>query len=184
MTESEVDTHVIVDGARMHFQEWWTRHRAGLPALKFESAGIDEALPSPGVLEAISAADAVLIAPSNPVVSIGTILDVPGIREVVQATKATVVGVSPVIAGSVVRGMADACLSVIGVDTAADAIGRHYGARAAGGLLDAWLIAEEDADLARSLRADGLDTQVRPLWMRDAETSAQLGSDALDAAFG
>lgn len=184
MTESEVDTHVIVDGARMHFQEWWTRHRAGLPALKFESAGIDEAVPSPGVLEAISAADAVLIAPSNPVVSIGTILDVPGIREAVQATKATVVGVSPVIAGSVVRGMADACLSVIGVDTAADAIGRHYGARAAGGLLDAWLIAEEDADLARSLRADGLDTQVRPLWMRDTETSAQLGSDALDAAFG
>ena len=103
---------------------------------------------APGVAEAIAAADVVLIAPSNPVVSIGPILAVPGIREALAATSAPVVGVSPIIGGRVVRGMADVCLAAIGVETSAAAVAAHYGARADGGLLDAWLLAEEDAAAA------------------------------------
>jgi len=183
MTDAEVDTHVITAGGRMHFQEWWTRHRAALPATAFESPGIENAEPAAGVLDAIEAADAVLLAPSNPVVSLGPILSVPGIAEAVRSASARVVGVSPIIAGAPVRGMADACLDAVGLAATADAVGAHYGARSRGGLLDAWLIAEEDAALARSVTESGLQAEVRPLWMRDLDTSAALAAAALEVAW-
>ena len=181
MTDTEVDTQVVVeDGARMHFQEWWTRHRATLPARAFENPGIDSAVPARGVVEAITGADVVVMAPSNPVVSIGPILAVPGVHEAL-AEAARVVGISPIIGGKVVRGMADACLTAIGVETSADAVARHYGRRADGGVLDAWLLAEEDADLAPALAAEGWDVRVRPLWMSDLELSAALARAAVTA---
>jgi len=183
MTDSEVDTRVVLeDGTAMHFQEWWTRHRASLTPLRFDNPGIDAAAPAPGVLEAIAAADVVLLAPSNPVVSIGPILAVPGIREALRATGARVVGVSPIIGGRVVRGMADVCLTAIGVETSAAAVAAHYGARSGDGLLDAWLIAEEDAALAAGVEGLGIRPVVAPLWMRDAATSAALAEAALQTA--
>ena len=131
------------------------------------------------MLEAIADADVVLIAPSNPVVSIGPILAVPGIREALRAAPGRVVGVSPIIGGRVVRGMADVCLTAIGVETSAAAVAAHYGARTAGGLLDAWLIAEEDAASAPDVERLGIRPVVAPLWMRDAATSAALAEAAL-----
>lgn len=182
MTDFEVDTIVHVkDGAALHFQEWWTRHRAALAPERFENPGVGASLPAPGVLEAIAQADVVLIAPSNPVVSIGPILAVPGIRDALRQTSARVVGVSPIIGGRVVRGMADVCLSAIGVETSAAAVAEHYGARAAGGILDAWLIAEEDAALAPAVAALGVDTVVAPLWMSDVTASATIADAALTA---
>ncbi|WP_146827272.1 2-phospho-L-lactate transferase [Aeromicrobium flavum] len=179
MTDTEVDTQVVVeDGSRLHFQEWWTRHRAVLRAVRFENPGIDGATPAPGVVEAITGADVVVLAPSNPVVSIGPILSVPGIRGAL-GDAARVVGVSPIIGGKVVRGMADACLTAIGVETSADAVARHYGQRADGGLLDTWLVAEEDAALAPGLAAEGWDVRVEPLWMTDLERSATLARAAI-----
>lgn len=182
MTDAEVDTHVLTAQGRLHFQEWWTRHRATVPAQGFDNPGIERATPARGVCEALAAADVVLFAPSNPVVSLGPILAVPGIAAAVRATPGRVVGVSPIIAGSPVRGMADACLAAVGIPATADAVGRHYGARSAGGLLDAWLIADEDAALAPELAAAGLPTAVRPLWMRDLDAASALADDALDAA--
>jgi len=182
MTDSEVDTHVLLaDGGRMHFQEWWTRHRATLAPAAFENPGIADAVPAPGVVEAIAGADVVLLAPSNPVVSIGPILAVPGVREALRATDARVVGVSPIIGGKVVRGMADVCLSAIGVETSAAAVAAHYGARRDGGVLDAWLVAEEDAAAAASVDALGIRAVVAPLWMRDLAHSAALAEAALRA---
>lgn len=166
----------------MHFQEWWTRHRAHLPALGFESPSIDQAEPAPGVIEALNSADIILFAPSNPVVSIGPILAVPGIAAAIQESPAAVVGVSPIIAGSPVRGMADACLAALDIPSSASAVGLHYGPRTTYGLLDTWLIAEEDSGLATEFSKRGLHTLVRPLWMRDTETSVDLASAALDAA--
>lgn len=179
MTDSEVDTQVVVEGgSRMHFQEWWTRHRAALRAVEFQNPGIAEAAPAPGVVDAIEGADVVLLAPSNPVVSIGPILAVPGIREALGRAR-RVVGISPIIGGRVVRGMADACLAAIGVETSAGAVARHYGRRAEGGLLDTWLIAEEDAAVESDLEVDGWDVRVTPLWMTDLEKSAELARNAL-----
>lgn len=183
MTDAEVDTHIVLeDGTVMHFQEWWTRHRATLAPLRFDNPGIDAAAPAPGVLEEIAAADVVLLAPSNPVVSIGPILAVPGIRDALRATDARVVGVSPIIGGRVVRGMADVCLTAIGVETSAAAVAAHYGARSVDGLLDAWLIAEEDAAHAAEIEGLGIRPVVAPLWMRDTATSAALAAAALQAA--
>lgn len=178
-TDDEVETHVVVDGDELHFQEWWTKHRAALPALGFVQRGVEASAPAPGVVEAIADADVVLVAPSNPVVSIGTILGIPGIRAALAATPARVVGVSPIIAGSVVRGMADACLTAIGVETSAEAVALHYGARASGGLLDAWLVDGVDAAAVPALEAAGITARPVPLWMRDPATSARLAAEAL-----
>jgi LPPG:FO 2-phospho-L-lactate transferase len=195
MTDAEVDTIVTVaDGSasdggadhgterRMHFQEWWTRHRASLTPLRFDNPGIDTAVPAPGVLDAIADADVVLIAPSNPVVSIGPILAIPGIPAALRAAPGRVIGISPIIGGRVVRGMADVCLTAIGVETSAAAVAAHYGARTSGGLLDAWLMAVEDAASAPDVERLGIRPVVAPLWMRDADTSAALAEAALQTA--
>ena len=110
------------------------------------------------------------------------ILGIPGMRDALRAASAPVVGVAPVIGGRVVRGMADACLTAIGVDTDAAAIARHYGTRHAGGVLDGWLVAEEDAASVAGLTADGIASRAVPLWMRDADTSATLAGDAIALA--
>lgn len=177
MTDDPVETHVVVEdeqGQRaMHFQEWWIRHRAALPASDIVEIGADSATPAPGVLEAVREADAVLLPPSNPVVSIDSILSVSGIREALE--DATVVGVSPIIGGAPVRGMADACLSAIGVETSAQAVARHYGPQ----LLDGWLVDETDA---ASTPVDGITTRSRPLHMDSPETTTAIAREALDLA--
>jgi LPPG:FO 2-phospho-L-lactate transferase len=186
MTDQRCETHVVVevDGARraIHFQEWWIKHRAALPAQAFVQVGIDDATPAPGVLEAIATADAILLAPSNPVVSIGTILAVPGIRAALTAAPAAIVGLSPIVGGAPVRGMADSCLPAIGVEVSAEGVGRHYGARsgatgADGGLLDAWLIHDTD-----SADVPGVAVLATPLLMRDDAATAEMVHAALTLA--
>lgn len=177
MTDDQVETHVVVTdpekGRRaIHFQEWWVRLRASLPAESIGPVGADAAKPAPGVLKAIGDADVVLLPPSNPVVSIGTILAIPGIRDAVAAK--TVVGVSPIIGGAPVRGMADACLTAIGVDTSAAAVGELYGPA----LLDGWLVAETDADV----RVEGVEVRSRPLLMSDPKATEDLARATLDLA--
>ncbi len=180
MTEDRFETHVLVqmDGRRraVHFQEWWVRHRAALPAEAFVHVGADTARTGPGVLEAIGAADLVLLPPSNPVVSIGTVLRLPGVREALAAKP--VVGVSPIVGGAPVRGMADACLAAIGVETSAEAVGRHYGARSSGGLLDGWLVDERDA----GAEVPGVAVRAVPLLMTDVPAAAAMARAALDLA--
>jgi len=176
-TDHEVETWVKTADGEMHFQEWWTRHRAGIPALSFINRGAENSVPAPGVEAAIADADVVFLAPSNPVVSTGAILAIPGIREALRSTAAPIVGVSPIIGGSVVRGMADACLTAIGVETSAAAVAELYGARSAGGLLDGWLV-----DLVDDTELAGITVAAAPLWMRGPELSAQVASDALTLA--
>jgi LPPG:FO 2-phospho-L-lactate transferase len=181
-TDDEVETRVHVDGGSMHFQEWWTRHRASLAAESFEYRNVEGATPAPGVLEAIEGADVILFAPSNPVVSIGPILAIPGIAAAVRSAAVPVVGVSPIIAGAVVRGMADACLATIGVETAADAVALHYGSRSAGGMIDAWLVDESDAAIVPRIEEARIAARAVPLWMRDVPLSAAIAGAALELA--
>lgn len=179
MTDDVVETHVdLADGPdgglrRVHFQEWWVRLHAAVPAVRIEAVGADEATPAPGVLDALRGADVVVLPPSNPVVSIGTVLQVPGIRQAVVETAAPVVGVSPVIAGAPVRGMADACLAAIGVPTTAAAVAGLYA-----DFLDGWLIAAGDEAPTRP----GLVVRRRPLLMSSPAATAELAGATLDLA--
>ncbi|HET6211057.1 MAG TPA: 2-phospho-L-lactate transferase [Jatrophihabitans sp.] len=179
MTDQRCETHVVVeaDGGRraIHFQEWWVRHRAGLPAEEFVQVGADTARPAPGVQEAIEQAGLILIAPSNPVVSINTILTVPGIKQALRAAAAPVVGLSPIIGGAPVRGMADSCLPVLGIPISAEGVGRFYGARSAGGVLDGWLVHTGDRAVI-----DGVRVLARDLLMSSDEVTAAMVADAAE----
>jgi LPPG:FO 2-phospho-L-lactate transferase len=165
-------------GARrtVHFQEWWVRLHASVPAADIIVEGAAEARPAPGVLEAIAAADVILFPPSNPVVSIGAILAVPAIAEAVRAK--TVVGVSPIIGGAPVRGMADACLAAIGVPATAQAVAAHYGP----GLLNGWLVDEQDKAAVDAPELAGITVRALPLYMTSLATTATIARAALDLA--
>jgi LPPG:FO 2-phospho-L-lactate transferase len=186
MSDDRVETHVVVDnpdsGRReaIHFQEWWIRHQAALPAFAIVAIGAETASPAAGLLDAIAAADVILLPPSNPVVSIGTILAVPGVREALRDAAAPVVGLSPIVGGAPVRGMADACLTAIGLETTAQAVGTHYGARATGGILDGWLV--HDTDLG--VEIPGVIVEEIPLLMHDLEATTAMAQAALDLAAG
>jgi len=184
-SDDRVETHVVVDDpangekARkaIHFQEWWVRHKGELPAHRFAAIGAEQATLLPAAGEAIRGADIVLLAPSNPVVSIGAILEIPGARAALRETAAKVVGISPIVGDRPLRGMADRCLAAIGVETTAEAVGRRYGARSCGGLLDGWLVHTGDA-----ADVPGVVTRGVPLLMTDPRVTAQMVAEAFDLA--
>ncbi|MEU3407736.1 2-phospho-L-lactate transferase [Streptomyces sp. NPDC006670] len=184
MSDDRVETHVAVNdpetGERrvIHFQEYWVKLRASLDAEAVVPVGAEQAKPAPGVLEAIAAADVILFPPSNPVVSIGTILAVPGIREAVAEAAAPVVGLSPIVGGSPVRGMADKVLAAVGVESTASAVALHYGA----GLLDGWLVDTSDADAIEAVTAAGIACRAVPLMMTDTDATAAMARAALELA--
>jgi LPPG:FO 2-phospho-L-lactate transferase len=187
MSDDRVETHVAIPDADapsgrrvVHFQEYWVRLRAEVPAEAIVVVGLDEATPAPGVIDAITDADLVLLPPSNPVVSVGTILGVPRVREALVATQAPVVGLSPIIGGTHVRGMAEQMLNAIGVEVSAGGVGRHYGARSDGGVLDGWLVDESDADQLDGLRAAGLAAAAVPLLMTDLDATAAMAAAAVE----
>ncbi|WP_101258613.1 2-phospho-L-lactate transferase [Streptomyces barkulensis] len=183
MTDDRVETHVVIeaeDGGRkaVHFQEYWVRLRASVPAQAVIPVGAEQAKPAPGVLEALAEADVVLFPPSNPVVSIGTILAVPGIREAIADAGVPVVGLSPVIGGAPVRGMADRMLAAIGVETTAEAVAGHYGS----GLLDGWLVDTADSGAVPGVEAAGIRCRAVPLLMTDVGATARMAREALALA--
>jgi LPPG:FO 2-phospho-L-lactate transferase len=191
MSDDRVETHVVVGdeespGGRraIHFQEYWVRLHAEPTAHAVVPVGAEKARPGPGVLEAIAAADVVVFPPSNPVVSIGTVLAVPGIREALVASPAPVVGLSPIVGGAPVRGMADKVLAAVGVETTAAAVALHYGSRAAGGLLDGWLVDERDAGAVAEVTSAGISCRAVPLLMTDVEDAARMAAAALDLSAG
>ncbi|MBB5788463.1 LPPG:FO 2-phospho-L-lactate transferase [Jiangella mangrovi] len=188
MTDDRVETHVVVasasgsedDGASeraIHFQEWWVRLHAEVPARRIVLVGADQAKPAPGVLDALASADVIVLPPSNPVVSIGPILAVAGVRDAVRAATAPVVGLSPIIGGSPVRGMADAALQAIGVPTTAAGVAELFA-----DLLDGWLVDTVDADAVPVVEAAGVRCAAVPLWMTDVDAAAAMARAALDLA--
>jgi LPPG:FO 2-phospho-L-lactate transferase len=180
MTDDRVETHVVLADSggerRIHFQEWWVRLHASVPAAGFVFAGAGNAAPAPGVLDAIKRADIVLFPPSNPVVSIGTILAVPGIKDAVR--QKTVVGVSPIIGDAPVRGMADKCLEALGVAASAVGVAAHYGAD----LVNGWLVDEQDKPAVDAPELAGIAVRAVPLYMRDLASTTAIARAALDLA--
>jgi LPPG:FO 2-phospho-L-lactate transferase len=182
-SDERSETHVVVTDPEtgnqraIHFQEWWVRYRAQIPTHSFAFIGTEKATAAPGVADAIAGADVVLLAPSNPVVSIGAILAVPGLRSALRSTPAPVIGYSPIVAGKPLRGMADDCLKVIGVDSTSEAVGTHYGARSATGILDGWLIDKGD-----HAEIDGVNINAVPLLMTDPAATAEMVRAGLQLA--
>ncbi|MEU6276415.1 2-phospho-L-lactate transferase [Streptomyces populi] len=190
MSDDRVETHVAVTlpegdpagaaGERkvIHFQEYWVRLRASVPAEAIVPVGAEQAKPAPGVLEAIAEADVVLFPPSNPVVSVGTILAVPGIREAIAEAGVPVVGLSPIVGDAPVRGMADKVLAAVGVESTAAAVAEHYGS----GLLDGWLVDTVDASAVERVEAAGIRCRAVPLMMSDLDATARMAREALALA--
>ncbi|KAK1181536.1 2-phospho-L-lactate transferase [Streptomyces sp. NBS 14/10] len=190
MTDDRIETHVLIDDpdvqdaegrpARkaVHFQEYWVRLRASVPAHAVIPVGAEQAKPAPGVLEAIAGADVIVFPPSNPVVSVGTILAVPGVREAIADAGVPVVGLSPIVGDAPVRGMADKVLAAVGVESTAAAVARHYGS----GLLDGWLVDTVDAATVDEVEAAGIRCRAVPLMMTDIEATARMAAEALKLA--
>ncbi len=191
MSDDRVETHIAIADpdspsgrSVIHFQEYWVRLRAAVPAEAVLVVGQDTASPAPGVLEAIGDTDLVILPPSNPVVSVGTILGVPGIRDAVRATTAPVVGLSPIVGASHVHGMAAQMLTSIGVEVSAGAVGVHYGARSGGGVLDGWLVDSRDADQLPRLEEAGVEARAVPLMMSDLDATAAMAAEAVALVTG
>ncbi|MFY9588219.1 MAG: 2-phospho-L-lactate transferase [Actinomycetota bacterium] len=182
MTDDPVATRVLVADEEgheldLHFQEYWVGRRARDEVLGVRLDGAESARPGPGVLDAIVEAEAILLAPSNPVVSIGTILAIPGIRDAMRATDAPIVGVSPIIGGAPVRGMADKLMPAAGVEVSALGAASLYK-----DFLDGWVIDLVDADLASSVEELGVRVEVAQTLMRTIEDAASLAKVALELA--
>lgn len=183
MTDDRVETRIDAVDAEgrsldLHFQEYWVKRgaRDEVKAIRYE--GTREARPAPGILEAIASADAVVLCPSNPVASIGPILAVPGIREAVAARRTRVVGVSPIVGGAPLRGMADRLMPVVRVEVSAVGAARYYE-----GLLGAWVIDRQDEGLAPAVRALGLRVAVTDTVMVDDDAAEALARTGLEVLF-
>jgi LPPG:FO 2-phospho-L-lactate transferase len=192
MTDDRVETHVVISASdsgsaagpddegrkAVHFQEYWVRLHASVPAHAVLPVGAEQSKPAPGVLEAITEADVILFPPSNPIVSIGTILAVPGIREAIADTDVPVVGLSPIVGNAPVRGMADKVLAAVGVEATAAAVAAYYGSE----LLDGWLVDTVDAAAVGEVEKAGINCRAVPLMMTDVDAAAQMARDALALA--
>lgn len=186
MTDDRVETHVVIedpaDGQRkaVHFQEYWIKHQALVPADAVHQIGSEKASPTAEVLEAIRTADLIVLPPSNPVVSVGPILDLPGVRAALASAPAHIIGVSGIINADHVRGMARQLLEIIGVECSAAGVAEHYGSRKNGGLLDGWLIDTTDAHLTQRIWEVGINCRAVPLWMNDEDATADMFAAALE----
>jgi LPPG:FO 2-phospho-L-lactate transferase len=161
----------------LHFQRYLVQRRARDEVLGVRFIGIDRACPAPGVIEALQQADVVIIAPSNPVVSVGTILAVPGVRDAVTSTPAPVVAVSPIVAGAPIKGPAAPLMRAVGLDVSARGVAVCYR-----GVIDTLIIDQADAGLADEIRAFGMEVAVTDTIMHGRAAKRRLAETALSAA--
>ena len=173
MTDDPVATRVrTADGRDLHFQQWWVGERAAPDVVDVRLDAAEHAQPAPGVLEALADADVVVLCPSNPVVSIGTVLAVPGLRAAVAARP--VVGVSPIVGGRVVRGMADRLLPAVGAEVSALGVARLYV-----DLLDGWVVDDADVDLVPQVAALGMRSVATDTLLDDPVVAETVARTAL-----
>ena len=185
VSDDRIETRIhTTDGRDLHFQRWWVGERAAPDVARVEFRGAETALPAPGVVEAILDADVVIIAPSNPVVSVAPITAVPAVAAALATTPARVVGVSPVIGGRVVRGMAHRLLPAVGADVDAASVARWYGARRDGGLLDAWVLDTADAEALATVQELEIAATVTDTLLDDVAVAGRLAATVLAFAGG
>jgi LPPG:FO 2-phospho-L-lactate transferase len=181
MSDDRVATRIdasLPDGTvtELRMQEWFVRERAQPPVVAVRFDGAAQARPAPGVLDALEQAETILVCPSNPVISIGPILAVPGIRDVLVRRRDRVVGVSPIIGGAPVKGPADRLMGPLGIDVSCVGVAREYAAFCSTLVIDA-----RDEARAPEVAATGVRPVVTDTMMSDARVAAALAQHALDA---
>ncbi len=177
MTDSRVETWIETEAGEMHFQHYFVRERMKPRVLGVRLKGAESARPAPGVVESIAEARAVVICPSNPVISVGPILEVAGVREALRATRARVVAVSPLIGGRPVKGPADRLMRGLGMEVSSRQVARLYG-----DFLDVMVIDHADRAMAADIRAMGLECVEADTLMSDEGKARRLARVVLEAA--
>lgn len=177
MTDQRVRTTIRTPDGWLPFQEYFVRRRAADEVLEIRYDGVEQAAPAPGLLDRIRDAAVVLVSPSNPLVSVGTILAVPGVRDALRATAAPVVGVSPIVGGATIKGPADRMMRGLGMEVSAVGVARAYA-----DFLDVLVLDQQDAALAGQVEALGVRAVVTDTIMRDQAVKRALARTALQAA--
>jgi LPPG:FO 2-phospho-L-lactate transferase len=177
MSDQPVSTHIQTPAGLLHFQEYMVKRHCSDEVQDVLFVGSSVARPAPGVLEAIKQASAILIAPSNPIVSIGSILAVPGVHDTLHEAQGMIVAVSPIVGGAPIKGPADKLMSGLGMEVSALGVARCYR-----DFLDVMVIDEQDAHLSQAIEDLGIPTMVTDTIMRDDATKAALASKVLQAA--
>ena len=178
MTEDRVATMVtLAGGDEVGFQEYFVRLRHDVPVSSVRFDGAEASSPGPGVLEAITGADVVVVAPSNPIVSIGPLLAVPGIADAVRARRDHTVAVSPIIAGAALKGPADRLMRELGHEASVVGVARIYH-----DIASCLIIDSADADLAGAVEAEGMVCVVTDTVMSSPNVTADLAKVVLGAA--
>ncbi|MCU0491016.1 MAG: 2-phospho-L-lactate transferase [Chloroflexaceae bacterium] len=176
MSDQPVPTHIITDAGEMHFEEYFVQRRAADAVRGVRFVGVEAAAPAPGVLEGIAGAEAILLAPSNPIVSIGPILALPGLRQALRETHAPIIAVSPIVGGAPIKGPAAPLMQAAGLEVSALGIARTYQ-----DFLDVLVIDEVDASLAPAIEQLGVRAVVTDTIMRGPAEKAHLARVALAA---
>ena len=180
MSDDRVATRIETGPAEapetLPMQEWFVRNRTEPPVRAVRFEGAETARPAPGLVEAIAGADAVVLCPSNPVISVGPILAIPGVREAVAARRSRVVGVSPIIHGAPVKGPADRLMAAVGLEVSCVGVASAYA-----DICGALLVDSSDAARLREVEALGVRAVLSPILMRDAEDAERLAQVALES---
>jgi LPPG:FO 2-phospho-L-lactate transferase len=179
-TDDRVETRIeCVDqltGERLdlHFQEYWVRRGARDAVKGIRYDGAPDAAPAPGVLDSIAEADVVVVCPSNPVVSIGPILAIPGVHDAVAARRTVAVGISGIVGGAPVSGMADKLMPAAGIEITAAGVAEHYR-----DLVCAWLLDDVDRDLVARVESLGIRCGSTDTIMLDDDRAEAVARAAL-----
>ena len=177
MTDQTVATHIQTPAELLHFQEYMVKRHCTDEVQDVHFVGASQARPTPGVLDAIKDAEAILIAPSNPIVSIGSILAVPGIHDALHEASGMVVAVSPIVGGAPIKGPADKLMSSLGIEVSPVGVARCYR-----DFLDVMVIDEQDAHLVSQIEDLGIPAVATNTIMRDLDAKATLARNVLEAA--
>jgi len=175
MTNDKFETMIVTDKGKMHFQEYLVKRRAQDKVVNVEFEGADVASPSPGVLDSILYSEAVIICPSNPIVSIGTILSVRGVREALKATEAKVIAISPIVGGAPIKGPADKLMSGLGLEVSAYGVAALYK-----DFLDVFVIDNMDGAQKMRIEAMGLNVAVTNTIMKTLQDKVELAKVVLN----
>ncbi len=176
MSDDPISTHIITPQGKIHFQEYMVKNHTQDLVQGIEFIGLSSARPAPGVLDAIMQAKTILIAPSNPLVSIGSILAISGIKDALKSTKAKVVAVSPIVGGMTIKGPADKMMRGMNLQVSAIGVAEYYKE-----FLDVVIIDEKDKEQQEEIEKIGIRVRITDTIMKDIKIKESIARIALES---